>query len=193
MGMSKGEQTKLKIITATAELLEEKGYSSTGINQILKLSGAPRGSLYFHFPNGKDEIATTAVYAIAQHVQQQMEAELKAGTDLKDSITKVIGVFRDRLVAENFRKGCPIAAVAMELSGTDSPVIEACAVAYHTWKQTISSFLEQYLPQEKAMDLAELTFSLIEGALLVARATRDLRPIQVAEQHCLTLLEQASQ
>ena len=189
--VKKGEETKMRIVAAAAGLLDERGYHGTGINQILTRAGAPRGSLYFHFPGGKDEIMAAAIAAAALEVRAHLEATLRDVQTPVAAVAALVGLFRSLLVESDFRKGCPVSTVALELSGTDSPVGEACARAYREWRQLVADFLGKSLPSERADDLAEILFSLVEGALLVARTTRDLGPLDAAERHGSAIVERA--
>lgn len=189
--MKKGEDTKMRIVAATAGLLDERGYHGTGINQILARAGAPRGSLYFHFPGGKDEIVVAAIAAASFEVRVHLETTLHDVQTPVAAVAGLVGLFRSILVDSDFRKGCPVSTVALELSGTDSPVNEACAQAYREWRHVVADFLGKCLATERAKDLADVLFCLVEGALLVARTTRDLRPLDVAERHGSGIVEQA--
>lgn len=181
----------MRIVAAAAGLLDERGYHGTGINQILARAGAPRGSLYFHFPGGKDEIMVAAIAAAAFEVRAHLETILRDVQTPVAAVAGLVGLFRSLLVESEFRKGCPVSTVALELSGTDSPVSEACAQAYREWRQVVADFLGKSLPSERAEDLAEILFSLVEGALLVARTTRDIGPLDAAERHGSAIVEQA--
>ncbi len=189
--MKKGEETKMRIVAATAGLLDERGYHGTGINQILARAGAPRGSLYFHFPGGKDEVVVAAIAAAAFEVRARLETALHDAQAPGAAVVGLIGLFRSLLVESDFRKGCPVSTVALELSGTDSPVSEACARAYREWRQLVADFLGKSLPSERADELAEVLFSLVEGALLVARTIRDFGPLDAAERHGSAIVEHA--
>ena len=189
--MKKGEDTKMRVLAAAAGLLDERGYHGTGINQILARAGAPRGSLYFHFPGGKDEIVVAAIAAAALEVRAHLERTLCDVQTPVAAVSGLVGLFRSLLVDSDFRKGCPVSTVALELSGTDSPVGEACAQAYRVWRQVVADFLGKSLPGERANELAVILFSLVEGALLIARTTRDLGPLDAAERHGSAVVEQA--
>src|SRR5262245_34700403 len=65
----KGDETKARMIAATRDLLECGGYSAAGLNQIIAASGAPRGSLYFHFPGGKDQLITESARQAGQFIE----------------------------------------------------------------------------------------------------------------------------
>ena len=181
----------MRIVAAAAGLLDERGYHGTGINQILARAGAPRGSLYFHFPGGKDEIMVAAIAAAAFEVRAHLETTLRDGQTPVAAVASLVGLFRTLLVESDFRKGCPVSTVALELSGTDSPVSDACGQAYRVWRRAVADFLAKSLPSERADELAEILFSLVEGALLVARTTRDLGPLDAAERHGSAIVEQA--
>ena len=85
--LSKGERTRKKLVDTTAALLRCQGYHATGLSQIVAESGAPRGSLYFYFPGGKDDLAIAAIAAssdawrakiVAMASPSQMSAYSKA-------------------------------------------------------------------------------------------------------------------
>ncbi|MCK5791817.1 MAG: TetR/AcrR family transcriptional regulator, partial [Ketobacter sp.] len=70
---SKGQQTQEKILSATLDLIERQGFHNTGLQQIIKASGAPKGSLYFHFPDGKDQIVALALEQGTQLIGSMIE------------------------------------------------------------------------------------------------------------------------
>ena len=62
----RGDETRTKLVEAAATLFEERGYHAAGVKAILERAGAPRGSFYFHFPGGKEELAIAAIEAGAR-------------------------------------------------------------------------------------------------------------------------------
>ncbi|MCB9586582.1 MAG: TetR/AcrR family transcriptional regulator [Polyangiaceae bacterium] len=186
--MKKGDATRAQIVAAAAELLDSQGYHGTGINAVLVKAGAPRGSLYFHFPGGKDEIATAAISQTAELIEHALVAAFARYKRSEHAVREVFQLFEARLVESNYACGCPISTVSLELSGSDSPVLAACARAYESWTREIAKALEPSLGRS-AMDRASLILSLVEGALLLSRATRSLKPLQTAERHCLELVK----
>ncbi|MGE0327339.1 MAG: TetR/AcrR family transcriptional regulator [Polyangiaceae bacterium] len=184
--MKKGDATRAQIVAAAAELLDSQGYHGTGINAVLAKAGAPRGSLYFHFPGGKDEVATAAITQTAELIEHALVAAFARHKRPELAVRQVFQLFEARLVETDFACGCPISTVSLELSGSGSPVLAACAEAYEGWTRAIAKALQPQLGR-KATERASLILSLVEGALLLSRATRNLQPLHAAERHCLEL------
>lgn len=188
------------MIEATIELLNEKGYYGTSTNEILARSKAPRGSMYYHFPGGKDEIIIAAIHSVGEMIDHSLQQIYEGIDDPKQVVEAVFGFFRQQLLQSNFACGCPISAVALECSGTQSPISEACKSVYQTWEESLFHYLDKQLsaaskrkkaPKEPTIrENATLLFSLIEGALLVARSTANIAPLDIAQKHALRFVLQ---
>ena len=185
----KGAATRQRIVNASAELMAEHGYHGMSLNQILVLADAPKGSVYFHFPNGKTEIAAAAISAMQAQLSDVLTGIFAASDSPCEALESVFDFFRKQLQDSNFRKGCPVATVALELSGTDSPVAKTCAEVYQRWISDLAQALELFLPRQVAEETAPLIFCLLEGALLVSRTTRDLKPLDDAERLLPSIIE----
>lgn len=176
---SKGERTRQALVETTAQLLQEHGFAATGLNQIVRESGQPRGSLYFHFPGGKEELAAAAVAAGATQVEKILQEGLRGAQSPEEVLIKTSGLFANELRASNFSKGCPVSTVALEATHATPLLQAACAEAYEAWLTLITETFERLgLSQARAPRLARLTLSAIEGALLLAKATRDITPLE---------------
>lgn len=187
----KGEETKSRIIQAAAELFEQRGYYGTGMNEILSRASAPKGSAYFHFPGGKDDVAIHAI----KHAGAQIGDLLKAGLAVEQDPHKIMGImvgfFKMRLVQESFRCGCPVGTVGLELSGTDSPVLAACKDVYMQWAEILAGYLAAHLDDQLAKEVADAAFSMIQGGLMVSRVNSDLSHLDVIEKYCTVLVVNA--
>jgi TetR/AcrR family transcriptional repressor of lmrAB and yxaGH operons len=173
---TKGERTKKKLVDATAALLRRQGYHATGLSAIVDESGAPRGSVYFYFPGGKDELAVAAIEASGIEWRARIEAAIANAKDLGSAIDAIVKVLADDLAASNWQNGCPVAAVALE---STSDVVNAAVVKhYATWQETITERLTQLgIAKSAAAHLATVALSAIEGALLLARVQRSKTPL----------------
>lgn len=175
--MTKGERTRQKLIDATATLLQRQGYHATGLAQIVDESGAPRGSLYFHFPDGKDELAIAALAQSGEKWRTRVEEAVSASKDLPDAITRIVDALADDLEASSWENGCPVAAVALE--SVSKPVRKAVAAHYTAWQSSVSAGLvERFgVPAPLAAQFATMSLAAIEGALLLARVHRSREPL----------------
>jgi TetR/AcrR family transcriptional repressor of lmrAB and yxaGH operons len=174
--MTKGERTRAKLVDATGELLRRQGYHATGLADIVAESGAPRGSLYFHFPGGKDELARAALEAEGARWRARIGEVVAAAADLDGAIAAIIELLGDDLEASRFQHGCPVAAVALE--STSEAVREAVAAHYAAWRRAIAAHLaDAGVAAAPARQLAVVALSAIEGALLLARVERSRAPL----------------
>lgn len=189
------------MIEATIELLNEKGYYGTSTNEILARSKAPRGSMYYHFPGGKDEIIIAAINSVGEMIAHSLQQIYENIEGPEQVVEAVFAFFRQQLLQSEFACGCPISAVALECSGTQSPISEACKSVYKRWEESLFDYLNTHLSRaskKKASPSKETTiregatllFSLIEGALLVARSTAEIAPLDIAQRHALRLIQQ---
>ncbi|TCO58192.1 TetR/AcrR family transcriptional regulator [Actinocrispum wychmicini] len=177
--MPKKTDTRERVLRTAAVLFRTQGYHATGLNQVLAEGGAPKGSLYFHFPGGKEQLAVESLRLSAAEFQ----AELRAA----GSIEAALEALAQLLVASDFREGCPIATVALDVVNENDQIRQACAEAYAGWTDLIMEFLtRQRVPG--AADLATVVLAAIEGALLLARTRRDLTPLRQVAAHIQTLL-----
>ncbi len=175
---TKGARTRQALVETTTRLLQEQGFAATGLNQIVRESGQPRGSLYFHFPGGKEELAAAAVSAGAEVVKAILHQGLAGATSPDAVIMKTAGLFAGELVASDFSKGCPVSTVALEATSATPLLQKKCAEAYVDWLTLITdSFVRLGVATDRAPRLARLTLSSIEGALLLAKTTRDVTPL----------------
>ena len=175
--MTKGERTRKKLVDTTAALLRRQGYHATGLSDIVAESGAPRGSLYFYFPGGKDELARAALAASGAEWRARIEAAIAQAADLDGAIASIIDLLADDLEASGWDNGCPVAAVALE--AISEPVRGAVVAHYAGWLDAIAARLRDFgVPAGPARQLATVSLAAIEGALLLARVQRSREPLE---------------
>ncbi len=177
------------MLSSTSELLHRQGYASTGLNEILAHSGAPKGSLYFHFPGGKEELVACALQASCEGLTELLERMLAAAPTGPDAVTAIVAYFAAQLAGSRFTKGCPIATVVLEQAATSDALHHVCAAGYGRWQALIAARLERDgIAAGRADELASFCLAAIEGALLLCRAHRSTRPLERAgAELCRTL------
>ncbi|MFF2042853.1 TetR/AcrR family transcriptional regulator [Kitasatospora sp. NPDC058170] len=185
----KGEETRSRLIAGTRALIEAKGYFGTGLNQIVAESGAPRGSLYFHFPEGKDQLVAAAIIQAGQEIEEQLKALVGEGLDTVAIARRLAGLFIDRMEASGYTKGCPIATVALEVSGSNEALRLTCVEVYGSWQRILADRLvaEGHSPASADVASGQL-LALLEGAVLVARVQRSRTPLDDAQHAVKHLL-----
>lgn len=173
-----GAETRARITGTAALLMRRRGYHATGLAEVLARSEAPKGSLYHYFPGGKEQLASEAVREGARVVTEQITAAFAANAGLAGVLRTFAMGLAAGLTESGFRDGCPVASVTLD-AASDSPVIaEACAAGFLEWRDTIATELgRRGYSEERAVQVATLVLAAFEGALLVARATRDARSL----------------
>jgi TetR/AcrR family transcriptional repressor of lmrAB and yxaGH operons len=180
--MAKPSDSKEKTLAAAARLFCRQGYHGTALQDILAASGAPRGSLYFHFPRGKEEIAEGAI-ALGDKAVRAFIAQAAEGS--RSAETFVINLAKGmaaNLEASDFREGCPLATTVLEIATDSEAIGKAAREAFAAWEREIAQALVRFGSGEKqAVTVATAILSQLEGALLLARTYRSLQPMRRAE------------
>jgi AcrR family transcriptional regulator len=174
--MAKASDSKGKTLTAAAKLFREQGYHGTALHDILAAGGSPRGSLYFHFPKGKEEIGAAAVrQGIANAALASGSAEI--------FLVSIVRAMAADLERSGYKEGCPIATTALETAAQSEVLGAATRNAFQKWELEIKRGLFGFGMSAGDADLAAtMVLSQLEGALLLARTYRSLEPIRRAEQ-----------
>lgn len=161
-----------RMVRSAAYLFRERGFSGTAFSDVIAHSGAPRGSIYHHFPGGKMQLAEEAV----RYSGEFISAGVRAATRDDDPVAAVrafLGWWRRVLVKSDFRAGCPIVAVTVE-----SQLSGPAADAFGRWADALATGLTAAgAAPARAKRLATLIVSAVEGATLLCRASRSLDPL----------------
>ncbi len=176
------------MVASAALLIRERGAQSTAIADVLAHSGAPRGSAYHYFPGGRTQLISEAVDYAADFVAEKL-ANASSGAQLLDKLARF---YRKTLVDTDFRAGCPVLAVAVESGTPDNanPVIDRAAEAFTRWNALIETrLIADGIAQDRAQEMAVTTTAAFEGAIVLARAARDTKPLDVIHRHLRALLD----
>lgn len=170
-----------QIVQAASDLIENQGYHATGMNEIVSKSGAPKGSIYYYFPEGKDAITSEAVEIAGLVLAGRIRENLDATGDLAIAIQTFLESIAHYVEYSGFTTGGPLAIVASETATTNEKLNQVCRGAY---AEMISAFEEKFLisgcSAEKASSLAWITTSTIEGAIILSRTFHSGDPLRKA-------------
>ncbi len=186
---SNGRASRKAFLSATGVLLRRQGYAGTGLSEIVERSGAPRGSLYFHFPGGKQELAVAAMERSGEALRRAIAATMAAPGGTGPAIAALIDALAAGLEDSGYRDGCPIATVALETAAGSEPLRATAAAIFAAWLAELEQALlrdgvEAAVAERRAM----LALSAIEGALLLSRARRDTAPLRAVRDELAPIL-----
>jgi TetR/AcrR family transcriptional repressor of lmrAB and yxaGH operons len=151
-------------------LLHRQGYTSTGLNQVLNESNAPKGSMYFHFPGGKEELMAEALHLSAGSLTELLERLVEMAPTAEIALDQIVAYFANQLESSSYTKGCPVATVALEQAATSDALQRECSAA-RGW-QALSAERDG-VAAERADALAIFFLATIEGALLLCARMLD--------------------
>jgi AcrR family transcriptional regulator len=172
------------MVAGAVRLLAQRGLQATSFSTVLAATGAPRGSIYHHFPGGKEELVDAALAATEQHALGLLDQQ--AGASAVEVAESFLGAWRALLTYSDFDAGC--ALVAVTVAAETDAMRERAASAFRAWQAKLARALEAGgLRADDAGTTATLLLAASEGAVVICRAERDIRPFdlvaaQLAEQ-----------
>jgi TetR/AcrR family transcriptional regulator, lmrAB and yxaGH operons repressor len=177
------------MVATMGRLLRAQGFHATGLNQVLADSGTPKGSLYHYFPGGKDQLAAEAIRAAGKDATEAFQQAFELHRPAATAMQAVVAWMAAELERSDFRYGCPIATVALEAASVSTSIRTACDETYRAWQAVIVARLcaEGRTTAPASADAA-LVLSALEGALILSRAARDVRPLTVLAERMPELL-----
>jgi AcrR family transcriptional regulator len=177
---------RTRMVLAAAALLSERGLGGASFSEVIERSGAPRGSIYHHFPEGKDALTAEAVALVGDHVLGLLR--LRDGSTPRQVVKRFVEAWRAVLVKSDCAAGCAIAAVGSER--LEHPELAARAAAvFIAWEREIEAALAAAgLPQAKAHAAAPLILAAVEGALILCRARGEIGPLDAVDAALATFV-----
>ncbi|WP_436496535.1 TetR/AcrR family transcriptional regulator [Actinokineospora sp. HUAS TT18] len=174
------------MIDSAVVLFRARGVADTSLRDVVEHSGVSRGSIYHHFPGGKEELALAATERGGTFISALLERLLD--DDAEAAIAAFVGYWTSALTAAEFQDGCPVAAAALSSNETAS-ARAAAGVAFGRWESLLASaIVRRGVPVARAASLATLAIAGIEGALLICRAQGSTEPLARVGAELRTLL-----
>jgi TetR/AcrR family transcriptional repressor of lmrAB and yxaGH operons len=171
---------KSRMVDGAVRLLATRGLQGTSFSEVLELTGAPRGSVYHHFPAGKDELVAAAVDRAGGNAIALVDSW--AGSSPEQVTRNFLAVWREVLTRSHLMAGCSVLAVTI---ATDSPDLLAHAsTVFRAWRSHLAELLRQGgIEDAAAQRFAALLVASRAGAVVLSRAEQSLEPFElVAEQ-----------
>ncbi len=171
--MTLNNKVKENIILTTVQNVWTKGYSLTSVQDIIKKAKAPKGSVYYYFPKGKDEIYLEALEKINCNVKKEFKSiSPKLGT-LEEYLLAVFDLFISKGKACK-RSGFSLTLLAMETSELSPLIAEKCSDILENWRLLLADGLyDRNLPEDLCNPISEWLFTSIQGAISANRIHKD--------------------
>jgi TetR/AcrR family transcriptional repressor of lmrAB and yxaGH operons len=188
--MPRRTDSRAKMIHAAAELFRQRGYHATTFSDVVRDSGAPRGSTYFHFPGGKAELAREAIARAGDELEEMTAQAARHAGDPASLVRALAQILADRLERSGYQSGCPIATLVLELAPGDEELSAALDAAFAAWRAALVTRLEPLgLAPGRAAALAGLTIAALEGALVLSRAARSTDPFTTTTEALVSAID----
>ena len=190
--MPRPDRSRAALVDVAALLFRRQGYAATGVNQILETADVKAGSLYHHFPNGKQELAAAVVDTVGAGIERLLRRFLDSESPVADIVDGWIDLMASGLSSDQ-RDGCPVEPIATESVNASPLVRDASARAFGGWCLAITDRLQaDGWPAQEAKQTALAVIALIEGALMLSRVWGNADALNAAKAAARTLLSSAS-
>jgi TetR/AcrR family transcriptional repressor of lmrAB and yxaGH operons len=175
------------MVRSAAALIGTRGLTATSFSEVLTHSGAPRGSIYHHFPDGKRQLAEAAIDWTSNQVLGHLGAcRAKTPSDL---LACFIDLWRQSVLASRGSSGCAVAGVAIDIGAFEDDLIGIVRATFNSWVAELARRFEDLnVPSDRARSIAFTAVAGMEGALILCRAEGTSRPLEAVARELLRLL-----
>ncbi|MDZ4233377.1 MAG: TetR/AcrR family transcriptional regulator [Dietzia sp.] len=172
--------TRDRILEATAELYRRQGMSATGLKQISSAARAPFGSIYHHFPGGKEAITAEVIRSEGVRYGEFVGAQLRH-TDPAKGVPTLFENAGTLMESQDYSEACSIETIALEVASTNDHLRRESAQVFEIWLTALTGWFAQLdVSVEQSRQLALITLTALEGAFVLCRTLRSTEPIIVA-------------
>ena len=179
---NKRGDTRTKMLVSAAQVMRERGAAGVTIDEVLARSGAPRGSVYYHFPDGRNQILTEALRYSGDAITAMIDDA--AGWGARALLREFVEFWVRQLSDSNFTAGCPVVAAAIGSDDDDPKLSTDAGVILGRWCTALTrAFVNDGFDDAGAASLAVTSIAALEGAIVLCRSTRTADPLrQVGDQ-----------
>jgi AcrR family transcriptional regulator len=175
--MTRTTDARRKALATAERLFRAQGYAATGLTQILEESGAPKGSFYFHFPDGKEQLAREVLTAYGARIEDGMRQLAERCEGNPDRFIRALckGIAKE-LETSGWAIGCAAQNLANELAPSNRAFADALAAVFAAWAAVIAGVFASHTPRGVAERRALALIAALEGARSLARVMRSAAP-----------------
>ncbi|WP_419961941.1 TetR/AcrR family transcriptional regulator [Psychrobacillus sp. BM2] len=182
--------TKEKILIAASRLFRRQGYHATTLNQISKESNTPRGSVYYYFENGKEQLAQEAILRTGQIIKQRIENALALESDAANAIYTHLRNIADEIEQQKETTDIfSLVAISREVSDSNAILRKSCEEVYDNWINIFANKIKQSgFSDKEALELAIIIQAMIEGAYALMVSQQNVTAMRIVSEQVLKLL-----
>ena len=175
-------KVKDKMVEGAMALLAQRGLQATSFSEVLAATGAPRGSLYHHFPGGKDQLVVAAMDRASIMLSDALESAADQPT--KVVVERFLAIWRSVLTRSQCEAGCAILAVTVAADSEE--LLEHARMLLSAWQDRLADLLtDGGMKKAQAKSFAIMLIASVEGAVVLARAERSMEPFEVVAKQLL--------
>jgi TetR/AcrR family transcriptional repressor of lmrAB and yxaGH operons len=176
--------SRQKMIESAAVLLAMRGLDGTSFNDVLARSGAPRGSIYHHFPEGKDQLVDAAIALAGERALRVLDSVV--GRPPKEITAFFLDIWRAVLQRSGLGAGCAVLAVTVATDSTD--LRDHAAAIFRAWRTRLADlYIEGGIAAGAAARLSATVVAATEGAVVVSRAEQSIEPFELVAAQLLDI------
>jgi AcrR family transcriptional regulator len=165
-------------LDAGTQLFRRNGYAATGVKQVVAHGGAPFGSLYHFFPQGKEQIAIEGIERTAARYEILLDRVFARHPDIGGVASAWFAMAAKALRESDYQDGCPIGTLAGEVAATHDALRKAGEAVLVAWQRRVAARLRELgVPAGEARRLATFAVAALEGAILLGRVQRSTVPL----------------
>ncbi|WP_328701367.1 TetR/AcrR family transcriptional regulator [Amycolatopsis pittospori] len=191
--------TRERMISTAMTLFRREGYQATSWRRLVEKAGTPWGSAYHHFPGGKEQLAVAAIELGTTVVAKTVRRAFERNETVEDAVSWWYRKAGEALAADDYRGGCPLATITLEMAHASPAITKACQDAFAAWHALLVELLTAHdvnntdntADTDAVDDLAMAIMNNLEGALLVSRVRRSPDPLDRAARHVALVVRAA--
>lgn len=183
--------TKSLIVDVATKLFQQKGYIGVGLNEILKACNISKGSLYHHFPNGKEELLITCLQSLNEAITKDIEEIFERYSNTHEAVSAMIEKLIVNFETEGTITGYTFSSIVSEMASLSEPIRNACAQLYQKMQDIyFHKLAADGFSKDTAYSIALMMTASIEGGMMLCLTQKATEPLRVISKTITHLLKE---
>jgi len=185
---TKGGDTRTSMLISAAEVMRERGAAGVTIDEVLSRSGAPRGSVYYHFPEGRTQLLAEALRYAGEAITADIDDAAARGAKV---LLRQFVEFWERVLSDSdYNAGCPVVAAAVGSGDDELRLAAECGRIFARWRAALTrAFVADGFLESDADSLAVMSIATLEGGVLLCRSLRSGDPLRKVHEELEFLIK----